>query len=226
MAGSLNLRFTLVLLFGKMKMNYFEVIFVFLLQKFIELERHLFHRISLLIRYVHLVKTKRALIRLTNSSIDFSAQLVTPGQNSLVYKYETEVKLSVANSAFDLKNKIKAQVNIKNLGSCNYAVQVERKLICEMYFYRRFLKLQNVKITETNDEDENEVKSTANAQKELENLVVRFRWIDGFVIGVDADESAKVDHVNFVKGILSALQVYSPVSTDDETLVNIQMEVI
>jgi hypothetical protein len=64
------------------------------------------------------------------------------------------------------------------------------------------------------------VTSTANAQKELENLVVRFRWVDGFVVAVEADESAKIDHVNFIKGVLSALQVYSPVPSDGENLVS------
>jgi hypothetical protein len=62
---------------------------------------------------------------------------------------------------------------------------------------------------------------TSPAQKELENLVVRFRWVDGFLIAVEADESAKVDHVNFIKGILSTLQVYSPVPTDSENVVSI-----
>jgi len=76
-----------------------------------------------------------------------------------------------------------------------------------------------VKITETQDENESPV--TSSAQKELENLVVRFRWVDGFLIAVEADESAKIDHVNFIKGILSALQVYSPVPNDGENLVSI-----
>jgi len=56
--------------------------------------------------------------------IDFLAQLVAPGQGSLVYKYTTEVKLSVANSQFDLKSEISADVNIRGLGECNYALQV------------------------------------------------------------------------------------------------------
>jgi hypothetical protein len=51
---------------------------------------------------------------------------------------------------------------------------------------------------------------------------VRFQWIDGFLIGVEADETAKVDHVNFIKGILSALQVYSPVPNDGENIVSTQ----
>ena len=38
---------------------------------------------------------------------------------------------------------------------------------------------------------------------------------------MEADASAKVDHVNFIKGILSALQVYSPVPTDGENTVSI-----
>ncbi len=83
-----------------------------------------------------------------------------------------------------------------------------------------FFQLRNIKITETQDEAETKVTSTANAQKELENLVVRFRWVDGFVVAVEADESAKIDHVNFIKGVLSALQVYSPVPSDGENLVS------
>ena len=65
------------------------------------------------------------------------------------------------------------------------------------------------------------MKSTANAQKELENVVVRFRWIDGFLVAVEADSSTSVDHVNFIKGVLSALQVYSPVPNDHENLVSL-----
>ncbi|CAF5203400.1 unnamed protein product, partial [Rotaria magnacalcarata] len=127
------------------------------------------------------------------------AQLVAPGQDSLVYKYKTEVKLSVVNGQFDLKNEISANVHIKNLGNCNYALQ-----------------LQNVVIMETQDEDESTVSTPA--KQELENLVVRFRWADGFVVAVEADASANIDHVNFVKGIISALQVYSPVPTDGENI--------
>jgi hypothetical protein len=41
-----------------------------------------------------------------------------------VYKYTTEVKLSVANGQYDLKTEITSDVNIKSLGDCNYAVQV------------------------------------------------------------------------------------------------------
>ncbi|CAF1498906.1 unnamed protein product [Rotaria sp. Silwood1] len=129
-----------------------------------------------------------------------SAQLVAPGQGSLVYTYKTEVKLSVVNGQYDLKTEITADVHIKSLGDCNYALQ-----------------LRNVQVTETQDENERTV--TSPAQKELENLVVRFRWVDGFLIAVEADASAKVDHVNFIKGILSALQVYSPVYTDGENIV-------
>ncbi|CAF5165432.1 unnamed protein product, partial [Rotaria magnacalcarata] len=121
-----------------------------------------------------------------------SAQLIAPGQDSLVYQYKTEVKLSVANGQYDLKTEITASVEIKSLGDCNYALQ-----------------LRNVKVTETKDENENRVTSTANAQRDLENLVVRFRWIDGFLVEVEADSLAKIDHVNFVKGVLSTLQVYS-----------------
>ena len=62
--------------------------------------------------------------------------------------------------------------------------------------------------------------STASAKNELESLCVRFRWVDGFVIAVEADSSAKVDHVNFIKGVLSALQVYSPVPSDNENIVS------
>lgn len=50
---------------------------------------------------------------------------MAPGQASLVYKYKTEVKLSVANAKYDIKNEITADVNIKNLGDCNYALQVK-----------------------------------------------------------------------------------------------------
>jgi hypothetical protein len=53
------------------------------------------------------------------------AQLVAPGRASLVYKYKTEVKLSVAHGQYDLQNEITADVNIENLGDCNYAVQVK-----------------------------------------------------------------------------------------------------
>jgi hypothetical protein len=63
------------------------------------------------------------------------------------------------------------------------------------------------------------VTSTASAQKDLENTVVRFRWVDGFVVAVEADTSAKIEHVNFVKGVLSVLQVNSPVPIDGETIV-------
>jgi hypothetical protein len=50
---------------------------------------------------------------------------VAPGQGSVVYKYKTEVKLSVANGQYDLKNEITADVHIKSLGDCNYALQVK-----------------------------------------------------------------------------------------------------
>ncbi|CAF1431772.1 unnamed protein product, partial [Adineta ricciae] len=129
------------------------------------------------------------------------AQLVAPGQGSLVYKYKTEVKLSVANGQYDLKNEITADVHIKSLPDCNYALQ-----------------LRNVKVTETEDENESTLGSSS-AQRELENLVVNFRSVDGFVLAVVVDASANVDHVNFIKGILSALQVYSPVSNDGENTV-------
>jgi hypothetical protein len=79
-----------------------------------------------------------------------------------------------------------------------------------------------VKITETKDEDDTPVPSPA--QKELENLVVRFRWVDGLLLAVEADETAKIDHVNFIKGILSALQVSSPVPNDGENLVSLNKE--
>ncbi|CAM4898833.1 unnamed protein product, partial [Rotaria socialis] len=72
------------------------------------------------------------------------AQHVAPGQDSLVYKYKTEVKLSVVNGQFDLKNEISADVHIKNLGNCNYALQ-----------------LKNVDISETQDEDESTVSTPA-----------------------------------------------------------------
>ncbi len=54
----------------------------------------------------------------------FLAQLVVPGQGSLLYKYRTEVKLSVANGQYDLKTEITADVNIKGVGNCDYALQV------------------------------------------------------------------------------------------------------
>jgi hypothetical protein len=50
--------------------------------------------------------------------------LVVPGQGSLLYKYRTEVKLSVANGQYDLKTEITADVNIKGVGNCDYALQV------------------------------------------------------------------------------------------------------
>ena len=65
------------------------------------------------------------------------AQLVAPGQGSLLYKYKTEVKLSVANGQYDLKTEITADVNIKPLGNCDYALQV-RDSIDE---FNRFLFL-------------------------------------------------------------------------------------
>jgi hypothetical protein len=55
---------------------------------------------------------------------NFVAQLIAPGQGSLVYKYKTEVKLSVANGQYDLQNQITADVNINSLRDCNYALQV------------------------------------------------------------------------------------------------------
>ncbi|CAF1233028.1 unnamed protein product [Adineta steineri] len=131
-----------------------------------------------------------------------SAAQLLPSGHSLIYKYKTDAKLSVANAQYDLKNQITADAHIRNLGDCNYAIQ-----------------LRNVKITETKDEQETTVTATASAQRELENLVVRFRWVDGFIVAVEADSSAKVDHVNFVKGLLSILQVYSPVPTDGENIV-------
>lgn len=129
------------------------------------------------------------------------AQLISPGQTSMVYKYKTEVKLSVAKNQHDLESVITADVHIKNLGACNYALQ-----------------LQNVKITESKDKDKKAVTSSANAQRELEKTVVRFRWVDGYVVAVEADNSANIDHLNFIKGVLSALQVYSPVPVDGETI--------
>jgi hypothetical protein len=73
---------------------------------------------------------------------------------------------------------------------------------------------------ESKDEDKKAVTSTASAQRDLENTVVRFRWVDGFLVIVEADRSASVDHVNFLKGILSALQVYSPAPSDEENTVS------
>lgn len=61
-------------------------------------------------------------------SIDFIsivlAQLIVPGQGSWLYKYTTEVKLSVANAEIDLTTKISADVNIRSLNDCDYLVQV------------------------------------------------------------------------------------------------------
>lgn len=42
---------------------------------------------------------------------------------------------------------------------------------------------------------------------------------------MEVDQTAKVDHVNFIKGILSTLQVYSPVVTDDEQIVSFEREI-
>ena len=77
-----------------------------------------------------------------------------------------------------------------------------------------------MKITESKDKDKKTVTSSANAQRDLEKTVVRFRWLDGYVVAVEADSSANVDHVNFIKGALSALQVYSPVPVDGDTIVS------
>jgi len=54
----------------------------------------------------------------------FLAQLIVPGQGSLIYKYKTEVKLSVANGQFDLTTEITSDVHIKGLGDCTYVLQV------------------------------------------------------------------------------------------------------
>lgn len=64
------------------------------------------------------------LFRNDSSPFPIPAQLVVPGQGSFVYKYKTEVKLSVANSQFDIKSVITAEAHIKSLNDCNYAVQV------------------------------------------------------------------------------------------------------
>ena len=68
----------------------------------------------------------------------FEAKLITSGRESLVYQYRTEVKLSVANGQYDLQNEITANVHIKSLGDCNYAIQVNIcnlliKLITQMH---------------------------------------------------------------------------------------------
>lgn len=81
-----------------------------------------------------------------------------------------------------------------------------------------------MKVTETRDETESTV--TNAAQRELENLVVRFRWVDGFLTVVEADESANVDHVNFIKGVLSTLQVYSPVPNNGENIVSFTRKIV
>ena len=60
---------------------------------------------------------------------------MAPGQGSLVYKYKTEVKLSVANGQYDLKNEISADVNIKSLADCNYALQVKIFLLWNFFFF-------------------------------------------------------------------------------------------
>ena len=186
--------------------------------QFAEVQLHRFlHRVEP-IQSVHRVSACMHILRNLSSSV-YSAQLIAPGQGSLVYKYKTEVKLSVANAQFDLKNEITADVHIRSLGDCNYAVQVSQ-IILHALAQEKLVQLRNIKITETKDEDETPVTSTASAQRELESVCARFRWVDGFVVAVEADSSAKVDHVNFIKGVLSALQVYSPVPNDHENLVS------
>jgi hypothetical protein len=69
----------------------------------------------------------------------------------LVYKYKTEVKLSVANGQYDLKNEITADVNIKSLGHCNYALQVkfvlQHFLLCFLIeYFHSFEMLKSVKL--------------------------------------------------------------------------------
>ena len=72
------------------------------------------------------VQIDRSIFQFIQSfSLFIPAQLVVPGQGSFVYKYKTEVKLSVANSQFDIKSVITADAHIKTLNDCNYAVQVE-----------------------------------------------------------------------------------------------------
>ncbi|CAF1111074.1 unnamed protein product [Didymodactylos carnosus] len=128
------------------------------------------------------------------------ANLIAPG-SSLLYKYSTSSKLSVAGGQNDVQSKITADVHIKGSGDCNYAVQ-----------------LRNVKITETYDEKDETV-SLGDSQKDLESTIVRFRWIDGLIVLLEADQSAKVENVNFIKGVLSTLQVTSPVAADGTTIV-------
>ena len=55
---------------------------------------------------------------------NISAQLIAPGQDSLVYQYKTEVTLAVANGQYDVKTEITAKVHITSLGDCNYTLQV------------------------------------------------------------------------------------------------------
>jgi len=65
----------------------------------------------------------------------------------LVYKYKTEVKLSVANGQYDLKNEITADVNIKSLGHCNYALQVRifgSKKVSSKFRVYEFLVFQEI----------------------------------------------------------------------------------
>jgi hypothetical protein len=59
---------------------------------------------------------------LNDSSI--AAQLVAPDSKALIYQYKTVTKLSVVNGQYDLANEITAEVHIKGLGNCNYALQV------------------------------------------------------------------------------------------------------
>ncbi|CAF4335194.1 unnamed protein product [Adineta steineri] len=56
-----------------------------------------------------------------------SAAQLLPSGHSLIYKYKTDAKLSVANAQYDLKNQITADAHIRNLGDCNYAIQLRQR---------------------------------------------------------------------------------------------------
>ncbi|CAF0906246.1 unnamed protein product [Didymodactylos carnosus] len=94
-----------------------------------------------------------------------------------------------------------ADVHIKGLGDCKYVVQ-----------------LRNVQVTESYDKNEESVLIGDN-EKEVENTIVRFRWLDGLIVLLETDQSAKVEIINFIKGILSILQVTSPVVADGISIV-------
>ena len=103
--------------------------------KLVELRLHRL-RLLILIQYVRQVSTERFSYA---NPFCFSffrlAQLVVPGPNSFVYKYKTEVKLSVANSQFDIKSEISAEAHIKSLSDCNYALQVKNFVLILVFYF-------------------------------------------------------------------------------------------